>query len=141
MNKIIVFCISFIFVFNQIFLFNSFDSKIGLIFIPMFYYFFRNNFELVKFYTFVTFILMGVFQNSTLLFPIITMFLAIDFLTTLGKNFNLRTLEYFLIGIFILIYYFWFLNLFSFSFALTLVVYLGLILIRFIRRNGYFRFN
>lgn len=141
MNRVLVVIVSFIFVFNQVFLFDSFESKVGLIFIPMFYYFFRNNFEFVKIYTFSAYVFVGILQNISLLIPVLSMFLAIDLLANLGKNLNLKTLEYFLIGIFVIIYYVSYSNLFSFSFILTLSLYLGLIIYRFIRRNGYFRFN
>jgi len=141
MNKILTIIISFIFVFNQVFLFDSFETKFGLIFVPMLYYFFKNNFESVKIYTLSLFLLSGLLQNVSSLLAVTIFFIGIDLLIALGKNINFLTLEYYLVGLFIITYYLFYSSILSFSFLFTISSYLVLILIRFIRRNGYFRFN
>ena len=129
------------FVFNQVFFFDNFDFKIGLILFPIYYYFFKNDFSSQKFYTISLFVWLEIFSNSYTIIGILIYFLIKDGLDILKKNFNVEYVEYLEILVVQLMYYTLTSNLPSPDYFFSLSVFILLILVRYIRRNGYFRFN
>ena len=132
---------SLIFVFIQKYLFDSFETKIGLIFLPIFYLFFKREYR-VNFYFISSMLLMSeFFNNSYLGVGTLIYFIYSDLLKYLRSNFNVEITSLLeIIGV-IVIYYFQNESLLTWSFWLTLLVLAVLYLARFVRRNGYIRFN
>ena len=132
---------SLIFVFIQKYLFDSFETKIGLIFLPICYLFFKREYR-VNFYFISSMLLMSeFFNNSYLGVGTLIYFIYSDLLKYLRSNFNVEITSLLeIIGV-IVIYYFQNESLLTWSFWLTLLVLAVLYLARFVRRNGYIRFN
>ena len=140
-NTILTILFSGFFVFNQVFFFDSFDFKIGLILFPIYYYFFKNEFNSQKVYTISMFVWLELFGNSYTVVGVLIYLLIKDGLATLKRNFNIEFIEYIEILGVQLVYYFLISDFQSFDYAVSLSIFILLILVRIIRRNGYFRFN
>lgn len=141
-NKIIWVVVSIFFVFVQLFLFDNFNFKFGLIFIPIFYLHFRREDTFRFFYSSAALISVDLFVgNSFFGLACLSYFLVVDLLSYLKNNLNVEMAGFLEVIYFIFIYYYIQADIFSLSFLITLMIFLGLYLIRFIRRNGYLRFN
>ena len=140
-NTILTILFSGFFVFNQVFFFDSFDFKIGLILFPIYYYFFKNEFNSQKVYTISMFVWLELFGNSYTVVGVLIYLLIKDGLATLKRNFNIEFIEYIEILGVQLVYYFLISDFQSFDYAVSLSIFILLILVRIIKRNGYFRFN
>ena len=140
-NTLLTVLFSGFFVFNQVFFFDSFNFKIGLILFPIYYYFFKNEFSAQRIYTISMFVWLELFGNSYTVVGVLIYLLLKDGLLTLKRNFNIEFVEYIEILGVQLLYYFLISGFQSFDYAFSLATFILLILVRIIRRNGYFRFN
>jgi hypothetical protein len=140
-NNILIVIISGFFVFNQVFFFDSFAFKIGLILFPIYYFFFKNNFFAQNLYIISMFICLELLSDSLTIVGVLLYFLIKDLLSSLKKNFSVEYVEYIEIAAVQVLYYFLTSNFPGFDYLLNLSVFILLIIVRFLRRNGYFRFN
>jgi hypothetical protein len=140
-NTILTVLFSGFFVFNQVFFFDSFNFKIGLILFPIYYYFFKNEFSAQRIYTISMFVWLELFGNSYTVVGVLIYLLIKNGLLTLKRNFNIEFVEYIEILGVQLLYYFLISSFQSFDYVFSLSTFILLTLVRIIRRNGYFRFN
>jgi hypothetical protein len=140
-NTIVILLISCFFVFNQVFFFDSFTFKIGLILFPIYYFFFKNNFFAKNLYIISMFIYLELLSDSLTIVGVLLYFLIKDVLSSLKRNFSVEYVEYIEIASVQVLYYFLTSNFPGFEYLLNLSVFILLILVRFFRRNGYLRFN
>jgi hypothetical protein len=140
-NTILTILFSGFFVFNQVFFFDSFTFKTGVILFPIYYYFFKNDMYAQRIYTISIFVWLELIGNSYTAIGVLIYLLIKDGLATLKKNFNIEFVDYIEILGIQLLYYLLTSNFPSFDYIASFSIFILLILVRFIRRNGYFRFN
>jgi hypothetical protein len=130
-----------IFVFIQVFFIDSFEVKLGLIFIPLLASLFQNDSKQFLYKSFILLFAIEFFRNNFVSIPLF-IFLVLNF--GIDQFSKIWSKEILLILKFVVVYFlynFYSFGILNYSFLVNTVLIIGLFIIRRVLRGGYIRFN
>ena len=130
-----------IFVFIQVFFIDSFEVKLGLIFIPLLASLFQNDSKQFLYKSFILLFAIEFFRNNFVSIPLF-IFLVLNF--GVDQFSRIWSKEILLILKFVVVYFlynFYSFGILNYSFLVNTVLIIGLFIIRRVLRGGYIRFN
>jgi hypothetical protein len=130
-----------IFVFIQVFFIDSFEVKLGLIFIPLLASLFQNDSKQFLYKSFILLFAIEFFRNNFVSIPLF-IFLVLNF--GVDQFSKIWSKEILLILKFVVVYFlynFYSFGILNYSFLVNTVLIIGLFIIRRVLRGGYIRFN
>jgi len=130
-----------IFVFIQVFFIDSFETKFGLIFIPLLVSLFQNDSKQFLYKSFILLFAIEFFRNNFVSIPLF-IFLVLNFgvdqFSKIWSNEILLVLKFVVVY---LLYNFFSFGILNYSFLVNTFLLLGIFIIRRVLRGGYIRFN
>lgn len=129
------------FVFVQVFFVDSFEFKFGLLFLPLFYYFFKSDLNSMVNYGFLIFIFYDFFKNNFVGISLGIYLILNLAINQLSKIWGKEIIIYMKFIITILVFYIMNFGILSSVFLNNLIIFVLIIFLWEVRRSGYFRFN
>jgi hypothetical protein len=130
-----------IFVFIQVFFIDSFETKFGLIFIPLLVSLFQNDSKQFLYKSFILLFAIEFFRNNFVSIPLF-IFLVLNFgVDQFSKIWSKEILLVLKFVVVYLLYNFFSFGILNYSFLVNTFLILGIFIIRRVLRGGYIRFN